>query len=85
MPQRKMYGVRYICGCAPQNLASHPLSEAFRDLKTKIDVLAACRSGAPRIDCWHTMWPPHACLLTALQLPVSLAALALQHFACRCA
>ena len=31
-----------------QDLAGHPMSEACRDLKTKADVLAACRSGAPR-------------------------------------
>ena len=39
----------------PQDLAGHPVSEACRDLRTKSDVLAACRRGAPCTAGWHTM------------------------------
>ena len=34
------------CGYQSQGLAGHPVSKACRDLKTKADVLAACRRSA---------------------------------------
>ena len=43
-PYTALWGVMFL-GYVPQELAGHPLSEACRNLRTKADVLAACRSG----------------------------------------
>ena len=72
-----------------QELAGHPASEACRDLKTKSDVLAACRRGAPCIAPLAHMQGLGALLaylLAALQLLLKpCVSTRLVHLHCRCA
>lgn len=67
-----------------QDRAGHPVSEACRDLKTKSDVLAACRSGAPYIAPSRTCEAlVHAgCCLAALQLLLKPGMSACSHTCC---